>query len=346
MVDLVTGCAFGTRQLLLALRIGEPIRVARALVAEANFLAAQGRRTAKRTAEVIDLAAQLIATIDDPELPAWLAAARGLVAYMDGRFRVAAEHHDDAVEQLRSCVGVMWESGGAEVQALWSHFYLGDLRLLMARSETLVEQARNHGNRFDEANVCTGLPALVWAVADRTAEGRAEVAQVMSAWGSRGFHLQHYYELLALVSFDLYDGQPAAAAERLASRWPALVKSRLFMCPSVDIEAHHLRARVAIAVGNASELKAAIKRLDRYSDNVWARACIALARLGRNHDPAALDDALEACTQAEMKIFALAVRRRRAELAGDAAAVAEVDRALRAESVKNGERFVAMLVPV
>src|SRR5690606_29380605 len=111
-------------------------------------------------------------------------------------------------------------------------------------------------------NVCTGLPALVWAVADRTAEGRAEVAHVMSAWSSRGFHLQHYYELLALVSFDLYDGRADAAAERLNARWRDLVKSHLFVCPSVEIEANHLRARVAIATGAPARLAAAIRKLD------------------------------------------------------------------------------------
>jgi hypothetical protein len=319
-------------------------------VVEANLLAALGRPTAKRAAMVLETATQLVATLDDRELPAWIAAARGLSAYMEGRFRVAADHADDAIEQLRSCVGVTWENGGVEVQALWSRFYLGDLRMLMARSEALVEQARSHGNRFDEANVCAGLPALVWAVADRTAEGRAEVAQVMSAWSSRGFHLQHYYELLAVVSFDLFDGRIDDAVQRMAARWRDLLKSRLFVCPSVEIEAQHLRARVAIAADQPAELRAAIKRLDAYGDHVWAGACAELARAGRATEPAAIDAALavaiEACTAAEMKIFALAARRRRAELAGGAAACVEADQALRAEAVKNPERFARMLVPL
>ncbi|HUQ02159.1 MAG TPA: AAA family ATPase [Kofleriaceae bacterium] len=350
MVDTITGAAFGTRQLLLALRLGEPLLVARALVVEATFLAALGRPTAKRAAMVLETATQLVGTLDDRELPAWISAARGLTAYMEGRFRVAAEHADDAIEQLRSCIGVTWETGGVEVQALWSRFYLGDLRMLMARSEAVVEQARSHGNRFDEANVCTGLPALVWAVADRTAEGRAEVAHVMSAWSTRGFHLQHYYELLALVSFDLFDGRIDDAVARLAARWRDLLKSRLFVCPSVEIEAQHLRARVAIAADQPAELRAAIKRLAAHGDHLWAHAFAQLARAGRETEPAAIDAALalaiEACTAAEMKIFVLAARRRRAELAGGAAACAEADQALRAEAVKHPERFSRMLVPL
>ena len=346
MVDLVVGADFGTRQLLLALALGEPLRIARALAVEAMFLAAQGARTARRTADVIARAEALVGEIDDPQLPAWLAAARGLAAYQAGRFRLAAGHAEDCVRRLRECTGVVWETGGVEVQVLWSLWHLGELRELSARVDALVEQARLRGNRFDEANLCAGLPALAWAVADRTADGRAEVAHALAQWSPRGFHLQHYYELLALASFDLYDGDGAAAAARLDATWPALRRSRLLMCPSVAIEAWHLRARAAIATGRAAEARAAARALAGWRGHPWAEALVALTRAGFDRSAASLDAAIEACARADLRIYAAAARRRRAALVGDPDALTAAGDELTREGVRDPDRFTRMLVPL
>ena len=48
MVDTIRGASFQSRQLLLALDAGEPHRVARALAAEAAFVATGGVKAEKR----------------------------------------------------------------------------------------------------------------------------------------------------------------------------------------------------------------------------------------------------------------------------------------------------------
>ena len=349
LVDLVVGADFATRQALLALALGERTRVARALVAEAMFLAAQGERTHGRTEAVIARASALIAELDDPELPAWLAAARGLAEYQLGRFRRAAELAEEGGRRLREdCTARLWESGGVEALSMWTLFYLGELRVLSARVDAAVEQARLRGNRFDAANFGTGLPALAWAVADRTAQGRVEVDRAIAEWSPRGFHLQHYYGMLAYASFELYDGVGAAAHARIEAMWPLLVQSRLLICQSVAIESHHLRARAALAVD--ADIGPQLRALTKYRNNPWATACAALLRAGaatdRDAAARALTAAIEACAAADMAAFAAAARRRRGELVEDAVLIERADRELVEQTVRAPDKFSRLLVPL
>jgi hypothetical protein len=269
-----------------------------------------------------------------------------------GRFRSAAEHGETCVRRLREdCTGVLWQVGGVEVQVLWSLFYLGELGELTARVDAAVGQARLRGNRFDAANFGTGLPALAWAVADRTAQGRLEVQDTMAEWSSRGFHLQHYYALLALASFELYDGDVVAARARLDAMWPLLRGSNLLVCPSIAIEAHHLRARIAIANGTSDP--AAERALARLEGNPWAQAMHALVRAGAEPDRdeaiRLLGIAVETCVQGDLAAFAAAARRRRGELVGGTeggVVIERADRELVDRSVRAPERFARLLVPI
>ncbi|MBA3503551.1 MAG: AAA family ATPase [Deltaproteobacteria bacterium] len=348
MVDLVVGADFATRQALLALALGERTRVARALTAEVMFLAAQGDRTRERTEAVLARASALIGEIDDPELPAWLAAARGLAEYQLGHFRRAAELAEEGSRRLRDdCTARLWESGSVEALSMWSLFYLGELRELSSRVDAAVEQARLRGNRFDGANFGTGLPTLAWAVADRTQQGRVEVDHAIAEWSPGGFHLQHYYGLLAHASFELYDGDASAAHARIEAIWPMLEQSRLLICQSVAIESHHLRARAALATGK--DVAPQLRALAKYR-NPWASAFTALLRAGAATDRAEaarlLAIAVEASSTADMSAFASAARRRRGELLDDANLVERADRELAAQAVRAPEKLARLLVPL
>jgi tetratricopeptide (TPR) repeat protein len=349
MVDLVVGADFATRQLLLALELGEPTRIARALTTEAMFLAAQGARTRKRTEAVIALADRMVKSLEDPELPAWVLSARGMLAFIEGELAKSCEYNEAAVRILREdCTGVLWQVGGVEVQVVWALFYRGMLRDFTARVDAACELARVRGNRFDAANFGTGIPALAWAVADRTAQGRIEVQHAIEAWTPRGFHLQHYYAWLALTSFDLYEG--VDPWPRVDALWPELAKSHLLVCQSVAIEGHHLRARAALASGHDRPVRDALRALRRYAGHPLADAFTALIRAGactdRERAVNELATAEELCTRGELTAFVAAARRRRGELLGNAELVARADRALINQSVRRPDQFARMLIPM
>jgi len=351
MIDLIVGADFATRQLLLALEIGEPTRIARALTTEAMFLAAQGARTAKRAEAALAVAEQLIADLEDPELPAWVSCARGLIAFMAGDFAASYRFNEAAVRILREdCTNVLWQVGGVEIQVAWAQFYRGKLADFSRRIDAGVELARVRGNCFDAANFGSGIAALAWAVADRTARGRVAVAQATAAWTPRGFHLQHYYSVLALASFDLYDGDARTAYERIAATWPELRRSHLMICQSVAIEAYHLRGRAAIAVGNEAGIAESLRGLAAHEGLPWVRALRALVQAGasRDRDDAVvwLSTAEQLSTHADLGAFAAAARRRRGELTRDEWLVGDAERVLRGEGVRSPARFVRMLVPL
>jgi hypothetical protein len=313
------------------------------------FLAAQGSRTEKRTDVVLGLAEQLIAKLDDPELPAWLLAARGMRAFATGELTQSIEYNEAAIRILREeCTGVLWQVGGVDVQVAWALFYSGQLRAFTERVDAAIELARVRGNRFDAANFGTGIASLAWAVADRTAHGRVEVEHAIEAWTPRGFHLQHYYALLALASFDLYDG--ADAWPRVEQTWPALSRSHLMVCQSVAIESHHLRARAAIASERDKPIREALHALAKFRGSRWAEATAALIRAGAapDRDDAAhlLATAEELCTRAELGAFAAAARRRRGQLLGNPRLIRQADRMLTAQTVRAPDRFARMLVPI
>jgi hypothetical protein len=313
------------------------------------FLAAQGARTARRAADVLERAETLISRVDDPELPAWVLAARGMSAFMAGEFARSCVFNEAAVQILRNdCTGVLWQVGGVDVQVVWALFYRGRLAEFARRVDAGVEAARVRGNRFDAANFGSGVAALAWAVADRTTHGRSAVAQAVEAWTTRSFHLQHYYSLLALASFDLYDGDDAYA--RIERTWPALQRSHLMMCQSIVIEAHHLRARAAIVRGCDAPIREAQRALASLSGLRWADAMTALITAGacRDRERAAseLATAEELCTRAELAGFAACALRRRGELLGNEALVRRADVMLRAERVAAPDRFARMLVPI
>jgi eukaryotic-like serine/threonine-protein kinase len=349
MVDLVVGADFATRQLLLALELGEPARLARALTTEAMFLAAQGARTAKRADAVLSLAEKLIAKLDDPELPAWLLGARGMKAFMAGELARSIEYNEAAIRILREeCTGVLWQVGGVEVQVAWALFYSGQLRAFSERVDAAIELARVRGNRFDAANFGSGIPALAWAVADRTAHGRIEVEHAIEAWTPRGFHLQHYYALMALVNFDLYEGQDPWP--RVEQTWPALSRSHLMVCQSVAIESHHLRARAAIVSGRDKPIRESLSALAKFDGHPWAEATAELIRAGaivdRESAAHALATAEESCMHAELAAFAASARLRRGQLLGNPRLIRQADRVLSAQTVRAPDRFARMLVPI
>src|SRR5262249_35775537 len=110
ITDPVRAAYFQSRHLLLALRAGEPARVARDLSAAAPPCAAAGGRSRRRTAHILSLAQAMAQQLDDPQTWARLIAAQGLAAYLSGDWRRAGELCDRSAAIFRTqCTGATWE---------------------------------------------------------------------------------------------------------------------------------------------------------------------------------------------------------------------------------------------
>src|SRR6185312_8991504 len=94
-----------------------------------------------------------------------------------------------------------------------------------------------------------GLANAVWLLNDDPARAQQETREAMAAWSAQGYHIQHWYQLIAETQTDLYRGDGEGAYQRFVAGWPALRRSLLLQMQHTRIVAVHLRGRAALAGG-------------------------------------------------------------------------------------------------
>jgi hypothetical protein len=322
--------ALGT---LLALRAGEPLRLAGALGMEASFVASSGgvaRTQATRLAQsALDLARQ----VGQPAAIAQALLSAGTVAYLaGGEWRRAASLCSEGEALFRERVpGSTWAKTTIRRFWLGSLMYLGELAELRRHLDEFLGDARDRGNRYALTDMRARLN-LRWLVADDPAEGRRQLDEAMRDWTTDGYHVQHFNALLSRVQADLYEGEPAAALRRIETDWPALTGSLLMRIQLVRVEAHQLRARATLArLAAAGPSPDALQTLRRDIDLLarekvpWIDAIAELLRAGLarvTHQPAAAKAALRAAIAGfqaqDMHLHAAAARRQLGRLLADA----------------------------
>ena len=131
-------------------------------------------------------------------------------------------------------------------------FYLGELRELTEVVPARLREAEARGNLWFATGLRSWRTNVAWLALDDPDEARRQVELAHRQWSRDGFHLQHYYELLANGQIDLYVGDGKAGLERTDQHWRALSGSLLLRVQNIRVEAQHLRARCALAEAKAS----------------------------------------------------------------------------------------------
>jgi serine/threonine protein kinase len=365
LVDTIRGADFQTRALLLALRAGEPHRVARALAMEAAHSAAGGGKTRARTARLLAAAAAVAKDSDSPELQAYIFATRGIAAFLEGRWRECKSDCSQAEALFRDrCIGASWEADSAQSFGLWALFYLGELKELVRRLPHAIRDAEERGDLYAATNLRIGELNFVHLVRDDVAAARRAAGEAMRAWSRQGFHHQHWDNLLAEGTTDLYEGKAAQAYERVQRTWKPLERSLLLMIQLTRVEAVHLRGRAALALAVAktgserarllAEAAAQARRLRR-ERLAWATPLAALldggvARArGRDGDAQTfLCEAVAGFASSEMSAWAAGTQLLLGRMVGGDGGktlVAEAEALLRAQLVIDPWRLAATLAP-
>ena len=368
MVDAIRAAYFQTRHERMALELGDPINIARALSSRVAIMGSVGGAANRaRCAEVLQIAEQLARRTADPSILMLTHCCAVTAAYFGGDWTRAVTQSAEARQIGRDrCVGVTWEMNTAILFELWSRGYLGDLPELSRRLPVLLKEARERDDAFAETSLRLGIPNLVWLVQDRPDEAEAQVALAMRSWTSKGFHSQHYFELVALVHIALYRGNAARALELVQAAWPRLKGAFLLRLQSIRIELLHLRARAALSVSatlphRASE-RARLLRLAareeariRADDMGWCApladligAGVAAERGFIGAATAALERAARGFDGLSMALHAAAARFQRGHLLGEnGRREREESRAwMEQQGVLRPEKMTAMLVPV
>jgi serine/threonine protein kinase len=363
VVDNIRGADFQTRHLLLALRAGEPYRIARALAVETGYSATPGGAGKKRSRQFSRAAELLAQKVGHPHAIAMSTMNAGLSAYLFGEWRQGALLSDRAAEILRDrCTGVMWELSIVSRFQLTSLLYLGEVAEISRRLPFLLATAKEQGNRYGATDLRTRLN-IMWLAADDPDRARLELIEALEDWPHKGFHLQHYSSMFSLAQIMLYTNDGAFAWKYVNEQWPDLAGSMLLRIQFARIEARHLLARCALAAAVISEgetatlLKAAGKLADQIASEEmkWSdplataiRAGISNLRGDVRNATRLLQDAAHSFDLAEMHLYAAATRRRLGQLMGGDEGlelIRAADEWMRAQKIKRPELMTRTLVP-
>ena len=249
IIDTIRAADLQTRHLLLALKLGNPYRIARALTFEAAFSATPGKRAHRRTTRLVKLSEEIAARVNQPYTQGWAVLARGMVAFMEGEHRPARADCEKAEEIFRSnCTGVAHEINIARLFGLFAMFYLGDFAELSRRVPRLLKEAEDNGDLYLATSLRTGLCNSYWLAADDPDGGRQQVAEGMRRWTKRSFHNQHYFNMSAEAHIDLYQGDPATARTRVLSNWHKLESALILRIQTARVQSLGLRGRCSLAL--------------------------------------------------------------------------------------------------
>jgi len=360
-IDLVRGAEFQARHLLLALRAGEPYRIARAIAWEAVLAAMEGGPSGQRRArQLVAQSSELSARIRHPHAIAWSEAARAIAIFCEGRFAEAARYFDRVITLFREAGrDSAWEVGSMQVWWLLQALYrIGDLNELARRAPICLKEAEEVGDRYTATSLRASIMPLLSLMADRPSEARRESLEAIERWSQEGWHIQHWCDAYTQAQVSIYEGDGARARTRLLACMPQMRRSFLVRVRGAHIQLCDIRARCTLAAGRSEPFLRAVERDAARLEKeqvpgppalaLLLRAGVAAARGQDQRAVAMLVGAERALLSADVALLAVAARRQRGRVIGGdegRALMTSADAWLAGQAVCDTERLVAMLVP-
>ena len=364
MIEPIRGADFQTRGLLLALRAGEPLRIARALAMEAGHRATAGVAAAPRVAALLDAADDIARRIDSP-----YALRNG----RDGpRLRLAharrVEVRPDfpgpgrAAFSANRCTGVTWERDTVHNFVLWALVQMGEIAELRRRWSGLLRESQERGDLYAATMLTTFYMTMIKLAGNESLETEAELEATVDRRHDRGFNLQHSSAFESLIHLYLYRGDISRAWARLNAIWPEYSQSMLLRIQMIRIKMLELRARIALAMAekvNDNEIylrqaKSDARRLEREGQK-WALAHAHYIRAGIaacKEDVTRADEELALAANqyeaAEMPLRAQILRCRLGEIQNNVATRAlreQAEQWIRAQGIVSPARWSGMYAP-
>jgi serine/threonine protein kinase len=367
VIDVVRARLIQTRYMLAALRTGEPTHIARAAAFEVTTSAQDGTRAWKRTLRLIAVSTDLARRVGTPYVTAWAEGSAGIAHYLRGSYREALARCLHADEGLREHgVGTQWEVATLRIFAVSALALLGRFDALAEHQQAWVRDALDRGDLYAAVNLRVGFANTARLVAGDPAAAREDVARSMRQWSKQGTHLEHFYELVALVNADLYEGKAADARARIERQWRPMHGALLTMVQTVRIHLWRLRGQTTLALAAhvaraATERSALLAQVVLAADRVererapWGLAFAKMLRAGiagvRNETDRAIalyDEAARAADETEMAFVAAVARRSRGlVMGGDAGRtlVLEAEAWMTRVAVRSPARLAATVAP-
>lgn len=358
MMDIVLGAAFQAYNLVVALRAGEPYRIARAMAWEAAHTSNGGSDEWPRTLELIDAASRLAKKVEKPHATAMVTMARGIAEFTMGRFREAVPLLAEAEAIFRDrCTGVTWEIDTTNAFKLWGLVYQGKFEEVAAQTAILMKESEEHGDLYASTNMQSFMLPHALLAANDPEQAREAVYSSQGRWAQEGFHLQNVTGIMSSSLIDLYEGEGISAWATIDGNWKTIKRAQILRLQILRIFLRHFRGRSALQAALAdrsggSRLVAAAKQeAEKIAKEgaPWARPMAmsleALIATHRGKKSLAADLMQRAASEFEdagMLSYHAAALRRTGELNGDDEMVARGDAQMRKLGVTDPVKMTRM----
>jgi eukaryotic-like serine/threonine-protein kinase len=218
IIDPIRSAAFQAQNLLLALQVGEPVRIGRALTLEASHVSAAGVRSERRVAKLVQMIEEIAQRLDDSYIWGGVFISQGVAEYMRGQWVRGGELCDRAADILGTrCAGVTFEIDSAMLFSLWALQFRGEIAELGRRWPVVLKEALERGDRHMVTNLSTFLMSTLRLAADDPAGAEEKLRSALGQWTQQGFHIQHNEWYGAEVQIRLSRGDGVGA-------WNFLIK--------------------------------------------------------------------------------------------------------------------------
>jgi len=345
LVDAVSAAAFQVQGLMLALQVGEPMRVGRALGAEAVFHAVFGHK--QRADDLFARYQAIVDRVDDAGERAGLHLARAVAAYQDGAWGDCYRWSRRCLRELQGLRGnLAWTRSTAVVYRLAAAGHLGLLDEIVRVLPRELAHARARGDLHAVLHLSLGMPVALDAILDRPKAGIEHARTVWAESPGRHYAQLQIHALRTEAELALVDRDVEAAIEAGRTGWKLATGADTSRIVVVRLSACELALRCELcAAGRDLDRKRRkrVLRLVRHLDRsglAWAAAGARLAEAqvaALDGDSGAalagFDRAIALFMDLDMRLYAEAARYGRGCLLGG-----EPGRVDRTRAVKWAER--------
>jgi hypothetical protein len=363
--DTLRAVELQSRHLSLALKVGEPFRVARALTLSAAADGLSGSRRA-RAYRYLEQARELSERAQHSFGVAIVHSARGILALGAGRFLEARQEFETAEHILRDrCVAPPFTTLLCHVYRLEAVYCSGQLREYFQMIPEFAAEVQGRGDLHAEVNVHLRQFHMKCFVEDDLERAEEELSKARTHLGNHKLLVTRNNLVFRQIEFALYSGQPERAWALMPVLSRVLLPMRLFgfdfsttICFEKD--AYAALAMAAAAIERQQRPDTFLRRAERDARHIDAwrapfgrpiaeliRGVVAMQR-GATTAVRHLEAAEQGFTSNDMALHATVAKWRRGRATGGEAGERLSKEArdwMIDQGVRNPERLSAMIAP-